>query len=123
MWRRETNTTLERPQPLNKRSAAFISQSGGLSGTPLKHRSTEVIKHIYNRTDGKWPIIGVGGISTADDAWEKITNGACSIQIYSSLVFKGPGVIKEIVNGLTRKLKENDLQTLDEAIGLALKGD
>ena len=118
-----TNTTLERPQQLNKRSAAFISQTGGLSGSPLKHRSTEVIKHIYNRTDGKWPIIGVGGISTADDAWEKITNGACSIQIYSSLVFKGPGVIKEIVNGLTRKLKENDLQTLDEAIGLALKGD
>lgn len=118
-----TNTTLERPQPLNKKSSAFISQSGGLSGSPLKHRSTEVIRHIHNHTNGEWPIIGVGGISTADDAWEKITNGASSIQIYSSLVFKGPSVIKEIVNGLTRKLKENGLQSLDEAIGLALRGE
>ena len=118
-----TNTTLERPQPLNKKSVAFISQSGGLSGSPLKHRSTEVIRHIHNRTHGEWPIIGVGGISTADDAWEKITNGASSIQIYSSLVFKGPGDIKEIINGLTRKLKENGLQSFDEAVGLALRGE
>ncbi len=115
-----TNTTLERPQPLNKKSAAFISQNGGLSGSPLKHRSTEVIRYIHQRTDGEWPIIGVGGISTASDAWEKIINGASSVQIYSSLVFKGPGVIKEIVNGLTRKLKENGLQSLNEAVGLAL---
>ena len=68
------------------------------------------------------PIIGVGGISNAEDAWEKITNGACLVQIYSSMVFNGASVVKEIVNGLDRKLKSKGLTNLEQAIGLA-RGD
>ena len=85
----------------------------------MKSRSTEVIRLIADHTNGEWPIIGVGGISNADDAWEKISNGACLVQIYSSMVFKGAGVIKEIVNGLDKKLRANGLSSMDEAIGLA----
>ncbi len=99
-----------------------MSETGGLSGRPLKSRSTEVIRLIADHTDGNWPIIGVGGIANADDAWEKITNGASLIQIYSSMVFNGASVIKGIVNGLDRKLKSKGLDNLEQAIGLA-RGD
>ena len=109
-----TNTTIVRPS-----DDEIMSQAGGLSGKPLNSRSTEVIRLIADHTDGKWPIIGVGGISNVDDAWEKICNGACLIQIYSSLVFNGAGVIKSIVNGLDKKLKSKGLANLADAIGSA----
>lgn len=112
-----TNTTISRPD-----DSAKMSETGGLSGRPLKSRSTEVIRLIADHTDGNWPIIGVGGIANADDAWEKITNGASLIQIYSSMVFNGASVIKGIVNGLDRKLKSKGLDNLEQAIGLA-RGD
>ena len=109
-----TNTTTERPD-----EDGIMSENGGLSGKPLNARSTEVIRLIADHTDGKWPIIGVGGISNSDDAWEKITNGACLLQIYSTLVFNGAGAIKEIVNGLDKKLKSKGMTKLEEAVGLA----
>ena len=109
-----TNTTTTRPE-----ESGIMQETGGLSGNPLKSRSTEVIRLIADHTNGEWPIIGVGGISNADDAWEKISNGACLVQIYSSMVFKGAGVIKEIVNGLDKKLRANGLSSMDEAIGIA----
>ena len=99
-----------------------MSETGGLSGKPLKSRSTEVIRLIADHTDGEWPIIGVGGIANSDDAWEKITNGASLVQIYSSMVFNGASVIKEIVNGLDRKLKSKGLTSLEQAVGIA-RGD
>ena len=109
-----TNTTISRPV-----EDGIMSQTGGLSGQPLKSRSTEVIRLIADYTNGEWPIIGVGGISNADDAWEKITNGASLVQVYSSMVFNGASVIKNIVNGLERKLKSKGLTELEQAIGLA----
>ena len=109
-----TNTTISRPD-----EDGIMSQKGGLSGQPLKSRSTEVIRLIADYTNGEWPIIGVGGISNADDAWEKITNGASLVQVYSSMVFNGASVIKNIVNGLERKLKSKGLTELEQAIGLA----
>ena len=109
-----TNTTISRPD-----EDGIMSQTGGLSGQPLKSRSTEVIRLIADYTNGEWPIIGVGGISNADDAWEKITNGASLVQVYSSMVFNGASVIKNIVNGLERKLKSKGLTELEQAIGLA----
>ena len=109
-----TNTTVSRPD-----EDGIMSQTGGLSGQPLKSRSTEVIRLIADHTNGEWPIIGVGGISNADDAWEKITNGASLVQVYSSMVFNGASVIKNIVNGLERKLKSKGLTELEQAIGLA----
>lgn len=109
-----TNTTVSRPD-----EKGIMSENGGLSGQPLNSRSTEIIRLIADHTDGKWPIIGVGGISTADDAWDKITNGASLIQIYSSMVFSGASVIKTIVNGLDRKLRSKGLTKLSDAVGLA----
>ena len=109
-----TNTTIARPD-----ESKIMSEKGGLSGKPLKERSTEVIRLIADHTDGSWPIIGVGGISDSDDAWEKITNGASLIQIYSSMVFNGASVLKEIVNGLDRKLKSKGMTDLRQAVGIA----
>jgi dihydroorotate dehydrogenase len=86
----------------------------------LARRSSEVIRIIAEHTEGDFPIIGVGGVSGVEDAWEKITNGACLLQIYSALIFQGPAVIRRIVKGLKRKLSENGLSSLDQAVGLAL---
>ncbi len=113
-----TNTTLSRPD-----EDGIMLETGGLSGEPLRQRSTEVIRLIADHTDGKWPIIGVGGISNSDDAWEKIINGASLVQIYSAMVFHGGGVIKEIVNGLERKLRQNNIPNLESAVGLLRRED
>lgn len=91
-----TNTTITRPQSSNPTYA----QTGGLSGAPLRERSTEIIRHIHKQTAGKLPIIGVGGIFTVADAQEKLEAGASLLQIYTSLVYEGPAVIKTIVAGL-----------------------
>ena len=96
-----------------------MAETGGLSGEPLKSRSTEVIRMIADHTDGQWPIIGVGGISSASDAYDKISNGASLVQIYSSLVFEGPAVIKQIVNGLNKKMKEEGIASYSDLIGSA----
>jgi dihydroorotate dehydrogenase len=113
-----TNTTLARPEA-SDRSRQVYSQTGGLSGAPLRQRSTEVIRHLYRQSRGALPLIGVGGIFTAADAWEKITAGASLIQIYTSLVFEGPGVVKNIVKGLWERLEESGLRRLEEAVGTA----
>ncbi len=115
-----TNTTIERPELNSKKGKKFISEKGGLSGDYLSRRSTEVIRLIYQETEGQLPIIGVGGISNAEDAWEKIINGACLIQFYSAFVFEGPSVTKSIVKGLKKKLKQHSLDTLDQAVGMAV---
>ena len=109
-----TNTTTSRPD-----EAKIMLQEGGLSGKPLTDISTQMIRKIADLTDGNWPIIGVGGIFDAEDAWQKIINGASLIQIYSTLVFNGPSSVKSIVNGLKKRLKDEGLSTLNEAVGLA----
>lgn len=80
-----TNTTLARPGPF-----AAITESGGLSGAPVRARSTEIIKYISRATDGKLPIIGVGGITDAASAGEKIDAGATLVQLYTGLIYRGP---------------------------------
>jgi len=112
-----TNTTTERPQSGNAEVRKVYGETGGLSGVPLRARSTKVIRHIYRQTKGKLPIIGVGGIFTAEDAWEKIAAGASLVQIYTGLVYKGPGLAKEIVTWLLRKMEEAGVTTLAEAVG------
>lgn len=116
-----TNTTTTRPVPNSKSEEKVFSQKGGMSGKPLKKLSTEFIKKIYLMTDGKWPIIGVGGIMSADDAWEKITAGATLIQAYSGFVFEGAGLTKSIVKGLQKKLDIHGLSSLQDAVGLSHK--
>ena len=78
-----TNTTTSRPEPNSNSDMKAFAETGGMSGEPLNHLSTEFIKKIYQFSKGEWPIIGVGGIMNADDAWEKITAGATLIQAYS----------------------------------------
>ena len=88
-----TNTTIDRKGILNSK---YSMEEGGLSGAPLNKKSTNVIKHLNKCLDGKIPIIGVGGIITADDGVEKIKNGASLIQIYTGLIFKGHGLVNEL---------------------------
>ena len=89
-----TNTTISRDGL--KSSDKLTNEMGGLSGRPLRERSTEVIAYLYGKSKGKIPIIGVGGIHSAEDAIEKLKAGACLIQLYSGFVYEGPGLIKKI---------------------------
>ena len=114
-----TNTTIERPDTSSKSEQKVFEQTGGLSGAPLNQRSTDMIHKIYSMTNGEWPIIGVGGILSADDAWDKIGAGACLLQAYSGFVFEGAGLTKSVVHGLDKKLKEHGYSTLQEAIGFS----
>jgi dihydroorotate dehydrogenase len=113
-----TNTTITRPDRGDERLKKIYSETGGLSGRPLRGRSTEIIRHIHRQTGGKLPIIGVGGIFNADDAWEKISAGASLVQVYTGLVYEGPAVVKQIVRGLTERLRERGLNSLLQAVGL-----
>jgi len=91
-----TNTTLQR----DGLKSALSGEAGGLSGAPLRSLSTQIIGYIYRRTQGKLPIIGVGGVSNAADVREKLEAGAVLVQIYTGLVYQGPGLIKRILQEL-----------------------
>ena len=112
-----TNTTLWRPDTPDAKLRRVYAEPGGLSGRPLRARSTEIIGHLYRRTHGSLPIIGVGGIFNADDAWEKITAGASLVQLYTGLVYEGPAIARSIVNGLWKRLKDGGFPSLKEAVG------
>jgi dihydroorotate dehydrogenase len=112
-----TNTTITRPTSENPATQKVYAETGGLSGRPLRDRSTEVIRHLYQQSRGKLPIIGVGGIFTAEDAWEKITAGASLLQVYTGLVYEGPTVVKSLVSGLRERLAQVGLTRLQQAIG------
>ncbi len=116
-----TNTTITRPETTEPDLRRIYAEAGGLSGRPLRARSTEVIRHLYRQTHGTLPIIGVGGIFTTADAWEKITAGASLVQIYTSLVYEGPGVVKRIVAGLAERLARDGFGKLRQAVGKAAK--
>ena len=114
-----TNTTISRPQTSDPALHAIYAETGGLSGKPLRARSTEIIRHLYRQTNGKVPIVGVGGIFDANDAWEKITAGASLVQCYTGLVYEGPGLAKKIVIGLREKLEKAGMKNLQDAAGRA----
>lgn len=112
-----TNTTVGREGLRTPPSAVAALGAGGLSGAPLQRRSTEVIAALYRLTDGKIPLVGVGGIFTAEDAWEKICAGAGLLQLYTGFIYQGPRVAKEINEGLAIILKKEGFASLDEAVG------
>src|SRR5437660_12583820 len=114
-----TNTTIARPETKDPEPERVYAEAGGLSGRPLRARSTEIIRHLYRQTNGALPLIGVGGIFNADDAWEKIAAGASLVQIYTGLVYEGPSVTKEIVTGLRQRLEASGFASLKEAVGQA----
>ena len=117
-----TNTTISREglktQIIEKTGKSPQEEAGGISGKPVSDRSTEVIRFIYQQTQGEMPIIGVGGIFTAEDAWEKITAGACLIQTYTGWIYEGPIMVRRILAGLLTKLEENGLTSISQAIGM-----
>ena len=112
-----TNTTIERPSPTDAQCKKIYTETGGLSGVPLRARSTEIIAHIYKNTNGALPIIGVGGIFTADDAWGKLTAGASLVQVYTSLVYEGPSIAADIVRGLKARMEKEGVRSLSEIVG------
>ncbi len=117
-----TNTTISRDNLQTQVIAAtgkFVrEEAGGISGLPVRDRSTEVIRFIYTQTQGQLPIIGVGGIFTAADAWEKITAGASLVQVYTGWIYEGPLMVRRILEGLQQKLLEQNLTVISQAIGL-----
>jgi len=112
-----SNTTIERPESLR---SAHKGEGGGLSGQPLFQASSKVLKEIAKEVDGRFPLIGVGGISNADQAYEKIKNGASLVQLYSALVYGGFELVREINEGLAGRLKRDGFKNISEAIGVNL---
>ncbi|MCF7708843.1 MAG: quinone-dependent dihydroorotate dehydrogenase [Verrucomicrobia bacterium] len=113
-----TNTTLMRPFTRSVRLSRIYAEDGGLSGEPLRARSTEVIAHVFKATNGKLPIIGVGGVFSVEHAWEKITAGASLVQVYTGFIYEGPFLVRKIVKGLRKKLINNGMHSLSEAVGI-----
>jgi dihydroorotate dehydrogenase len=99
-----TNTTATRPACLVGNPAG--REAGGLSGALLRERATQVIRSIDQKTGGTLTILGVGGVFTAEDAWEKLAAGASAVELYTGFIYGGPGIVKEMCRGLGRLLDE-----------------
>ncbi|MGB7925993.1 MAG: quinone-dependent dihydroorotate dehydrogenase [Pyrinomonadaceae bacterium] len=112
-----TNTTTSRARLRTPPRVVESLGEGGLSGAPLRSRSTETVAALYRLTRGKMPIIGVGGIFTAEDAWEKVCAGASLVQIYTGFIYQGVTVARDINDGLAKILEQHGYATLDEAVG------
>jgi len=108
-----TNTTLDR----TGLTSAARGEAGGLSGAPLFQRSTRVLARLSQLTEGKIPLIGVGGIATAEDAYAKIRAGASAVQLYSALVYEGLALVPRIARGLDRLLEDGGFANVADAVG------
>jgi len=112
-----SNTTSSR----ENLKSALQTQLGGLSGRPLKEKSLETLRDLYQRTGGALPIIGVGGISNGQDAYERIRAGASLVQVYTALVFDGPGVVPKIISELDALLVRDGFANVSEAVGVDVR--
>src|SRR5207248_5222969 len=118
-----TNTTTGRDGLKSSASEIAAAGDGGLSGAPLRSRSNDVIRTIYRLSNGSLPIVGVGGVFTAEDAWEKICAGASLIQLYTGFIYEGPTIARQLNQGLLTFLSQAGLDSLDEAIGRDARGN
>ncbi len=109
-----TNTTIDRPDSLESH---YKSETGGLSGRPLLQPSTKILGEFYRATGGKMPLIGVGGVMSGDDAYQKIRAGASLIQLYSGMVFGGPSLPGDICRSLATILKRDGFENIGDAVG------
>ncbi|MHA6332342.1 quinone-dependent dihydroorotate dehydrogenase [Qipengyuania sp. CAU 1752] len=107
------NTTIARPQLQSREK----DEAGGLSGAPLKPLALQRLRDFRQATGGALPLIGVGGIASVDDAWERIRAGASLVQLYSAMVYEGPGLGRTIARGLARKLREHGMASIEQAVG------
>jgi len=108
-----SNTTIARP-PLK---SIHASESGGLSGAPLKEPALQRLRDFRVATGGALPLIGVGGIATAEDAWARIRAGASLVQLYSAIVYEGPGIARTICHGLEALMHRDGFASIAEAVG------
>jgi len=107
------NTTVSRPGLRSPRAR----EGGGLSGEPLKPLALQALRDFRSASGGEMPLIGVGGIATADDAWERIRAGASLVQLYTAMVYDGPGIARHIAHGLAERLKREGLANIADAVG------
>jgi dihydroorotate dehydrogenase len=112
-----TNTAPDRDNLVTSVDRLARIGKGGLSGQPIRERANGLVKYIYRKTKGTKPIIGVGGIASAEQAYERIKAGASLIQVYTGLVYEGPGLIRDIKEGLVRLLEEDGFATIAQAVG------
>ena len=108
-----SNTTISRP-PLHSRHGL---ETGGLSGQPLKPLALDALRRFRSASGGTLPLVGVGGIATADDAWERIRAGASLVQLYSAMVYEGPGIARLLAGGLADRLNRAGYASIAEAVG------
>lgn len=111
-----TNTTIARPAGLRGR---YRDQAGGLSGRPLAARAIEIVRYLYRGTQGRMPIVGAGGIFTAQDAFARMQAGASLVQVYTGFVYAGPGLARRINRGLIRLMEQHGFRSVGEMIGVA----
>ena len=111
------NTTTARPPGL---PARFAAEAGGLSGKPLMAASTRLLADMARLTGGRLPLIGVGGIADAEDAYAKVLAGASLLALYTALVYRGPRLVTEIKDGLVRRLERDGFAHIGEAVGAGL---
>jgi dihydroorotate dehydrogenase len=112
-----TNTASDRQHVRSSESLVEKIGPGGLSGPPIESRSTQLVRYLYRKTGGRLPVIGVGGINSAETAYAKIRAGASLVQLFTGLVYEGPGLIRSIKEGLVRLLHEDGFSTVKEAVG------
>ena len=108
-----SNTTISRP-PLKSRDAG---EAGGLSGAPLRDLAQQRIRDFRSATGGAIPLVGVGGITSAEDAWARIRAGASLVQLYSAMVYEGPGLARRITRGLKKLMHRDGFSSIAEAVG------
>jgi dihydroorotate dehydrogenase len=113
-----TNTTTSRPSSIQRNPLA--RETGGLSGAPLRDVAERACARLFLRVRGRAPIVGVGGIATAEDAYRRIRAGATLVQIYTALVYEGPSIVRRIVDGLAEFLDRDGL-TIERAVGIDAK--
>jgi dihydroorotate dehydrogenase len=107
------NTTITRP-PLQ---SPLAGEAGGLSGEPLRELAQARLRDFYRETGGALPLIGVGGIATAEHAWARIRAGASLVQLYTAMIYEGPGVARTIVGGLEQLMRRDGFTSIAEAVG------
>ena len=108
-----SNTTISRPAL----TSAHAGETGGLSGAPLRDLAQQRLRDFRKATGGAVPLIGVGGIATAEDAWARIRAGASLVQLYSAMAFAGPGIARQIVKGIEALMRRDGFATIAEAVG------
>ena len=107
-----TNTTFSRQGIRSE-----INETGGLSGAPLKAKALHIVARLYQHTRGELPIIGVGGISSAQDVWQMMQAGASAVQIYTSFVYEGPLLVRRMLRELSQRLDQENIKTIQSIVG------